>query len=177
MQNKIEVIVIEGVDLSGKTTLWNQVIKSFPGIGMKITARPLDGTAPEREKIKAYYRSVLSFINQNYQNKTIIMDRFFPSELVYSKVKRDYEARNDPEFQTFESVLAKRNHLIIYCDPTLAVLVERLKARGDDYIKESDLRNLYDRYEEFMKKTELRTLRLDTNLPVETLIEQIKKAL
>lgn len=176
-ENSPEVIVIEGCDLAGKTYLWNAVIKAFPGIGMKITARPIDGSDREKEKIKMYYRSVLAFINLNYQNKTIIMDRFFPSELVYSKVKRNYEAFDDPEFETFERVLQHRKHLIIYCDPGIDTIVERLRIRGDDYIHEEDLRSLHDRYEKFISKSTLSVLRLDTKLPVETLIEQIKIAI
>ncbi len=173
--NRPEVLVIEGCDLSGKTHLWDAVIKAFPGLGMKITARPLNSSTEERKKIKGYYESVLSFININYQSKTIILDRFFPSEMVYSLPKRGYESMNDHDLERFESVLKHRKHLLLYCDPTLPVLYERLETRGDDYIQKEDIEVLYKRYQKFLNKTTLNYLRLDTTLPVEQLIEQIKQ--
>lgn len=175
MNKHIEVIVIEGIDLSGKSTLWNQLVKEFPGIGLKITDRPRDGSDKEKKKIKMYYESVMSFINLNYQNKTFILDRFFPSEMVYSLVKRGYEAMFDGALQGFERSLQKRNHLLIYCDPGIDTIIERLKARGDDYVNEEDLRRLHTRYEEFLKRTTLNYIRADSKLPVETLIQQIKE--
>ena len=48
MTNKPEVLIIEGIDLSGKSTLWNSVIKAFPGIGLKITDRPLENNDKEK---------------------------------------------------------------------------------------------------------------------------------
>ncbi len=176
MSRKIEVILVEGIDLAGKTHLWNALMKAFPGIGIKLTDRPLDNSDKERKKIKEYYRAVLGFININYQNKTFIMDRFFPSEMVYS-AKRGYEAMRDPDLLDCERVLHHRKHLVLYCDPGIDTIIERLKVRGDDYVNEGDLRGLYDRYERFFKQTSLNYLRLDTKLPVEKLIEQIKEAI
>jgi thymidylate kinase len=177
MKNKedLEVIIIEGCDLAGKSHLFNSIIKSFPGMGIKITDRPKDGSPFERKKIKEYYWSVLSFINKNYQNKTIVLDRFFPSEMVYSLPKRKYEAMFDPDFVNIEKSIRARKHLLIYCDPGLPTILERLKSRGDDYVNGEALADLYERYKYFLENTKMNVLRLDKNKPVEQLIEQVKK--
>ncbi len=177
--NKIKptVFIVEGCDLSGKSTLTNALIKEFPGIMMKITARPQSKDRGQIITLKKYYHSVLDYINRFYQSKTIVLDRFFPSEMVYSKVKRGYEGFADEDYKDMEKVLNHRNHILIYCDPGKETIFERLKARGDDYINESDISALLDRYEKFFKYTTLKKLRLDTKKSVETLIEEIKIAL
>lgn len=173
-ENKKFVLILEGVDLSGKSTLFDALIKEFPGIGLKITDRPINDSKVERSKIKGYYSSVLGFINVNYQSKNFILDRFFPSEIVYSKVKRGYEGFKDKELRNLERVIKPRNHLLIYCDPGVDTLVERYKSRGDEYINTTDLVELCNRYEEFLSGTSLRYTRLDTKKPVEQLIEELK---
>lgn len=171
---KIEVIIIEGCDLSGKSTLFDAIIKKFPGIGIKITDRPINGSPTERRKIKDYYRSILSYMNLNYQSKTLILDRFFPSEMVYSLPKRGYEAMDDDDFPDLEKVIKHRKHIILYCDPGLPTIFERLLVRGDDYVDAPALKELYIRYNTFFGKTSLNYIRLDTKKPVSELLEEIK---
>ncbi len=171
------IIIVEGCDLAGKSTIVNALSKKMPGIVMKITARPNSKDKHEIHKLKTYYYSVLDYINRFYQSKVVILDRFFPSEMVYSKVKRGYEAFADLEYKEMEKVLGHRNHILIYCDPGKETILNRLRSRGDDYINETDIEHLLKRYEFFMKRTSLKVLRLDTNKTVETLLEEINKAI
>lgn len=167
------ILIIEGVDLSGKSTLMNTLCKAFPGIVFKITDRPRNDSYSERGKIKHYYTSILEYINHN-RNKIIMLDRFYPSELVYSKVKRGYEAFGEADFNDYERVINNLDHLVIYCNPGIETILTRLKSRGDDYINEEDIKALMGRYERFSKETRLNTLEIDTNKPVEELLEIIK---
>lgn len=171
---KPTTILIDGCDLSGKTTLMEYISKKIPGIVFKITDRPFNDSKEERAKIKNHYRSILHFINTN-RNTTVILDRFFPSELAYSKVKRGYETFDDTDFLTLEKSLMTRNHLFVLCDPGIDVLKQRLESRGDDYMNESDIEALNERYDRFYKRTDMNKLRLDTSKPVEKLLEQILK--
>lgn len=168
------VLIIEGCDLSGKSTLTEALSKKFPGIVMKITARPRLKDKGQIANLKRYYYSVLDYINRFYQSKTVILDRFFPSEVVYSLVKRGYDGFSDEEYRDMEKVILHRKHLLIYCDPGEETILERLKVRGDDYMVEEDIHSLLGRYDSFLSKTKLTYIRLDTRKPVEELLEEVK---
>src|SRR3990167_3323467 len=93
VSSKLRVIIVEGIDKSGKSTFVELLSKKYPGVLLKITDRPSDGTEAERDKIKKYYSSVLDFIRDN-PDKLFLLDRFFWSERVYS-IKRGYDAIDD----------------------------------------------------------------------------------
>lgn len=165
-------ILIDGCDLSGKTTLMEFISKKIPGIVFKITDRPFNDSIAERNKIKDHYRSILGFIN-SHRTINIILDRFFPSELAYSKVKRGYETFDDDDFLILEKSLMSRNHLFVLCDPGTNVLKKRLKIRGDDYMNEADIEALNERYDRFFKRTKMNKIRLDTSKSVDKLLKEI----
>lgn len=170
--NKGIIVILEGVDGSGKSTLAESLRKVIRGLFVKITDIPKIGNDADRSKIKEYYWMMLGIQNDN-PNTNLIFDRFFPSELVYSKVKRGYEAGEDPEYSSIEEDLLKRKHLIVLCDPGLDVIKDRLSSRGDDYVLPEDLDELYARYELLFKTLKTNVLILDTNQPVEVLAAQI----
>ncbi len=163
-EDKGIVVIIEGVDCSGKTTLIEHLRKVIRGLFWKVTDIPKIGIDADREKIKKYYWAMLA-IMEHYSTINWIIDRFFPSELVYSKVKRQYEASDDLEFGDIERELKTRKHLVVYCDPGLETVVERLGTRGDDYIVSGELKELYERYDDMYEKLTLNKMRVNTNLP------------
>lgn len=175
IKHKPLVMIIEGCDLSGKSTLVHELGKEYPGIVIKVTKRPLNKKKEEIIEFTKYMNSILGFINHNRQTKMIILDRFFPSELVYSLVKRGYEAFGDGHYREMEKVIRAMDHLYIYCNPGYDTLVQRLKDRGDDHIIEEDIRELSNRYEKFFRETKMNKVKLDTSKPVEGLVEIIKK--
>lgn len=168
------VIIIEGIDLAGKSTIVERIGKTFPGIIMKNTDRPLDNSPKERRKIKSYYQKILEFVNHN-RTTNVILDRFFPSELAYSLPKRGYEAFDDKEFKDFERVIEALDHYVILCNPGIEKILERYKTRGDDYIVEADIEEIIKRYNRFAANSDLNILWLDTSKPVDELVDTIKK--
>lgn len=168
------VLIIEGMDLSGKSTLIEGLNKDMKGISMKVGYKPEKGEQHEIDKFQEYMQSVMNYIEEN-QDKIIILDRYYPTELVYSKVKRGYEANDDKFYKDLEDSLSKINHLYIFCDPTKKVIIERFNKRGDEFIKEKDIVSLYDRYQDYYEKTKLKKIKINTNLSVSEMIIKIKE--
>lgn len=54
---------------------------------------------------------------------------------------------------------------IVYFDCETSLLTKRLAARGDEYIKETDLPRIKNAYESFFKKHALEIYRIDTSIP------------
>lgn len=173
------IFIIEGVDGAGKSTLINELVKNYPGLILKITDRPKDSSITQRTKIKEWYWKVLSAIDLIEKSgdlitKNFILDRFFPSEIVYS-VKRGYESWGDQELRVIETRLAKFDHLLVYCDPGLGELDERIKTRGDEYIKREEAAFLHGRYKRFFEETPLNKIKIDTSKSVQSCLRLIHK--
>lgn len=171
-ENKGITVIIEGVDCAGKSTLIDPLRKVIRGIFWKITDIPKIGNDADKSKIKRYYWKMIETMN-HFETTNWIIDRFFPSELVYSKVKRGYEASDDPEFEEVEIAIRNRKHLVVYCDPGLDTIIERLGNRGDDYVVTEELKELYERYDAMYEKLTLNKMRVDTKLPPEEVVKLI----
>lgn len=168
------VFIIEGVDCSGKSYLIDGLCKKYPSIVIKNTMCPTKKDKNQIREYKRYILSILSFVNHNRFNKTMILDRFFPSEIAYSLVKRKYDAFLDRDYKEMEKSLASLNHLYIYCNPGLEVLNKRFKKRGDEHIVLKDIKNLSKRYDRFFRQTIMNKLELDTSKPIHKLLEIIE---
>jgi thymidylate kinase len=175
MDSKGKVIIVEGMDLAGKSTLVELIGKRYRGFIIKDTTRPKDGSREEIRKKMNMYSSVFGFINQN-ENQIVILDRYYPSELVYS-AKRGYESFDNPdiwEFEKYFKLLDKPVYMII-CQPPIETIIDRYAERGDDHIVLEDIAMLHDRYTRFINETKLeKILVLDTrNDPQDLLIAVI----
>lgn len=177
LRNKPIVIIVDGVDCSGKSFAAQLLYKEYPGILIKLTFRPRSGNKDEVKGYKNHAYSILEYINTNRKSQIIILDRFFTSELAYSKVKRGYEAFDDKEYPRMEKVLTAMPHLYIYCNPSKKVILDRLEKRGDDYIVAKDVKELVDRYDRVFRQTKMNKLNLDTSKPAEELLRIIKEKL
>ena len=168
------LIIVEGGDRSGKSTLAEALGKKFPGITLKITDRPKDGSSSEREKIKSHYERVLNFVLR-HRDIDFILDRYYPSEMNYSFL-RGYEASEDPFFGSFEDKLeAQIRPFLILCDPGNETMKERMKLLKDDYVSIAKNTKVYGRYREFFKESRInRKLKLNTSRPISELLTKIE---
>jgi len=155
------IIIIEGVDLGGKTTVVED-LKRYYGNGAVVFKNPIKPRSKhDRESIFIAYTVMFGMaLKDEFKNKLVIFDRAYPSEMVYSKVKRNYEAMNDLRWWKFDSNIANEDVLMVYCYAPLTKLTERLKVRGDDYVKKNELEKLVKRYDRFLKKTKLLHLKI-----------------
>jgi len=144
-------IIIEGLDKTGKSTLANYILKNMPNtILMKNGEKPKNSSVEERAKISHIYSNILDIYNTYFKDSIFIVDRFLLSEWVYS-IKRGYEAIDDIDLSDLAEKLSIMGDVIlIYCETTREMLVQRFKEDKEEYALISEIEMLNERYEKFV---------------------------
>lgn len=123
------IIIIEGPDGSGKTTLANKLSQQT---GYPVVHRSAPKSEEEKAEMLAMYKQAIA------ESKDIIFDRCWYSEMVYGPVMRDKACMSYEDMYELEHDLAKVGALIIYCTDTPAKMWRRCGKRGEDYIQDYD---------------------------------------
>ena len=121
------ILIIEGPDGSGKTTLANQLSKQT---GYPVIHRVQPKNDEDKQRMLDEYMDILQ------SGKNAIFDRSWYSEMVYGPIMRDTSVITYPHMYTLETLLAKRGGMIIYCTDKPETLWRRATRRGEDYITE-----------------------------------------
>lgn len=160
--NRHILIILEGCDNSGKTTLAQNIEKVTNASTYKFTRTPKDDTDLSFEKLKTHYTTFVETISQTkcYYH---IADRLHLSQMVYS-IKRGRDMLTDPWFQQFErEFVMPLQHILVLCDPPQDVVESRMKVRGDDYIKIQEIPLIMQRYKLAFEKSILDKMIVDTS--------------
>ena len=141
------IIVIEGADGSGKTTLAEQLSKQ--------TKYPIihkSNPKSEMEKL-AQMGEYLQLVRSS---KNFIFDRCWYSEMAYGPVFRDKSYISYPQMYELEKQLAKAGAIIIYCSGPKAALWMRCQKRGEEFVTSRvDFEKVYDNFEEIFSTPHL----------------------
>ena len=127
----------------------------------------------EREKIIGYnfdvFKSFISFNmndfknfislskedKENLLNNNVILDRYFISELVYSK-KRGYNGFANHGMRSLIKQIEKRNDVIlVYCKTDEETIAYNFKKDKEEYIDITEIKSLSNKYNEIMGKIQL----------------------
>lgn len=119
------VIILEGPDGSGKTTLANLISKQT---GYQLLHRTQPKTEEDKKRMMDEYIQVMK------SGKNLIMDRSWYSEMVYGPVMRDASVITYPQMYELERLAAKYGAIVIHCTAPESVLWKRCLRRGEDYI-------------------------------------------
>ena len=136
------IIIIEGPDGSGKTTLAEKISKQtkYP-----IIHRSQPKTEEEKKLMMGEYLQTIR------SGKNMIFDRCWYSEMAYGPVMRDDSVISYPEMYELEELLAKSGALIIYATGAKAALWQRCQKRGEDYITaRDDFNAICDNFDKIM---------------------------
>lgn len=141
------IIIIEGADGSGKTTLANQLSKQtkYPIIHM---------SNPKTELEKVTMMGL--YVQQLRTGKNFIFDRCWYSEMAYGPVFRDKSYITYPQMYELERMLCKAGAMIIYCTGPKAALWMRCQRRGENFVTSSvDFDKVYTNFEELFSAPHL----------------------
>lgn len=136
------IIIIEGPDGSGKTTLAEKISKQtkYP-----IVHRSQPKTEEEKKLMMAEYLHTIR------TGDNMIFDRCWYSEMAYGPVMRDSSVISYHEMYELEEMLAKTGAIIIYATGTKTALWERCQSRGEDYItSQDDFNAICDNFDKIM---------------------------
>lgn len=156
------IIIIEGPDGAGKTTLCQQLLTSIPGSELKHFGAPAT-----KEEALNYYKVYVDLLKYYDRSKVLIIDRCWYSDMVYGPIMRNTQEMSQEYADMLAGmVVACGGGMIIYCTAGVNTLWSRCKKRGETYIKDSGtLKLIHDRYEEVMKNCVqfLPVIRYDTS--------------
>jgi len=132
------MILIEGPDCSGKTTL---IEEEFGHLNRKH-----NGLYPSpTHAYNAYLQQISDFLSFN---TSIVFDRMHLSEFIYGTVMRDEYTINSEQFNTIEEQLTIAECITVVCLPHLSKCLKTWWDRQDDeYVsKEQKFISIYEYY-------------------------------
>ena len=136
------LIVLEGPDGAGKTTLAKALMAGFYS---KWSARTfkVEHRGPLRLNVDPVDEYTLPDYDPTDRANLVVCDRWHLSEAVYGPIYRG-ASRVDLGFH--EKWLDDRGALKLYVTAPLKILTARVSERGDDYIEVGDLANIVWRF-------------------------------
>lgn len=171
------LIILDGPDKSGKSTLVEKLVKGLPrAFLMKVGDRPKDNSQPEKDKIKELHWKLLRTYVTHFRDSILILDRSIISEIVYSKIKRGYEAGKDKEIKEMVKYMADLKPFIIYCRTSVDETKLRMFEQEEDYLKMSEVEPLMLEYDNVMDGLGVGVFPYDYRVTkAEQVIETIKR--
>lgn len=118
------MIILEGPDNTGKSTLKNRLMKVFPLKDMGHSGGPPNTVEEWEDRM---YRLLLN--NTGKETRSFIVDRFFYSEIVYGKVLRGGTIVPQDNMDRLEDLLMEHDPMIIYCRRPVHRIKETLSER------------------------------------------------
>lgn len=141
------LIIIEGADCTGKTTLAKELIKT---IGEKHVSFISKGPPTSDNPIVEYLWPLANYAPNS--NQHLICDRWHVGEMIYPKIFNRKSIMTTTEFELINDVIHKLGGVIIYLEPPLSKVHERFNTRGDKFISNIDvLTESYIRFKMFME--------------------------
>lgn len=133
----MSIIILEGVDCSGKTTLAHALAELS---GYEVVR----GSSFEIAQLGTgeMYGHMMNLLKRN----NIIIDRFFLSNFVYGTLYNKPTMSPD-QFMDLAMETEKRGALTVYTTADLEIIAERMDERGDDDISLMDIPKIKQNYE------------------------------
>lgn len=133
------IIILEGSDCTGKTTLANTLAEVT---GYEI----VKGSSFEISELGA--DGMFNHMMELLDRDNIIIDRFMWSNLVYGKLF-DYPMMNLTQFDLLVEK-ADEKALLLYLHAPIGTINYRMQNRGDDMIKIENIEDILEEYNEVM---------------------------
>lgn len=159
-------IVLEGNECNFKTTVAEKLSKRL-GYGVKKGSSFEMSTGTNENLYQSFLKQV------NWENT--IIDRFIYSNKVYATLFPKYTILTDEQFSDLiEKVKGKM--VIVYLHADGAIVRERLKERGDEYIKTDEIDAINTEYEKVISTPGIEVIRMNTGyLTSDEIVDELVK--
>lgn len=125
------MLILEGADCTGKTTLAKQITKKFNAPFCHLGLPPVG---------KRHWDLVREALLSNPVNT--VYDRMVMGSLIFGTVKPDahnQNAVNEPEFNAWLHLINNLGATLVLCIASEDTLLQRFRVRGDAYLNEAEL--------------------------------------
>lgn len=165
-----ELIIFEGPDGSGKTTLVEK-------IGTALQARGLHHHGPYLQDSPARLFNRYSKPLREHTNGAVIYDRSWLSEPIYGLIKRGKDRLGVPGRRYLDRLALSRRGIVVVPDTPFVMCEESYRKRkGLEYLDNIDqLRLVWQEYERLHEWTHLPVLRVSRRESVKNLLEIIEE--
>jgi thymidylate kinase len=138
------VVILEGPDGAGKTTLARELVKRYKGVYTH------EGPVPSEKCMFTYYSN--KYLSYLCQTQPVICDRFHTGETIYGPIARGVSRLSDMQVDTLNGTMFRFKTPQVICLPPFYTArenyAEKMKEK-DDYLKNTVL---FDRvYEAYHK--------------------------
>jgi thymidylate kinase len=163
------LIVFDGADKTGKTTLFNQFIAELPEPFTIIRHTPITKEMFEHGIVDFVGRTEYNIIKQMYDsNKIYVIDRFIPSNMVYpiifNRDNVDLSYNNESDFNIW--------YVHVTADPDEVINRERSE---DKYEHAKYIYLLIKEYEKFFSTRSNNTITINTTTePMDSRVQRIR---
>lgn len=155
------VIILEGIDGAGKSTLADALIEASPVPAHYLHRGPLEGTVEDE----------LIYPLQNIpENELLVTDRWHVGEMVYGPIYRGKSLVAGEYNSIIESLLWDMNAVKVILSPPIEVVKQRLEERGEDYLQPEHVEQVHELYEDYAMAHDYRLIREVTDQTVEDLL-------
>lgn len=153
------LLLIEGVDGVGKTTVAHELCTIFPDAVYLHSGAP---DPPDRDPFEDYERRLYEYLDTG---KVIICDRWHWGELAYAPVFERQSRFGVAGWRHIELFLQRHGAVVLYMHHDYEVLRTRLERRGDDLIRPGMLPMIQHEYGRLLHETILPVVSLRDPTP------------
>lgn len=137
------VIIVEGIDGSGKSTLVNRIKEIMPtNYDRVIWAKGV----PVYDDPELEYCKQLTWIRNHH---FVVSDRYHVGELIYGPLYRGISRVAGKFFVKIEQQLDSLKAVKVILLPDLETCKQRAYERGESYLKEEDFERVWNEYKQF----------------------------
>ena len=155
------ILLIEGVDKVGKTTLINDLKQLFPSAKVyKNNIKPEDKRETTIGRTTGIYLGFYQIAIANPE-EVIIFDRSHITELIYA-YRRGYNPLTYFNWFNYEKKVLLGSTVIIYLSAPIQVITRRFKEDNETYISKEEIQPIVSGYELYLRKTSLPKIKLSS---------------
>lgn len=140
------IVILEGIDGSGKTSFGDLIEAEARAAGFKVT-REHRGQ-PIMPAMNEYFYPLLGIGS----DELLIADRWHVGELIYGPIYRGKSKTKGAMNRLVESYLDVVGAVKIIMSPSLKVVKQRIATRGEDYLLDEHVNEVYKFYRKYAKR-------------------------
>lgn len=138
------LIILEGLDKCGKTTLANYIVEKY-------NFKYIHFGQPKKNAFDEY----MEFLNEITKDENYVIDRFHLGEPTYGVVYRKKSSINKGQLAKIEKRINELDGILIYCYDSVDNIEKRFIEDKEDFTKKEDIEKLLQLYKEQLKRSKL----------------------